>query len=363
MNPPPKPMPLGFVMGDLSGIELAPEEREQLLHPAMGGVILFTRNYASPLQLARLTDEIHALRSPPLLITVDQEGGRVQRFREGFTPLPAMRELGSIFDSQPEPARNLARQVGFVLAAELRACGVDLSFAPVLDLDYGASHVIGDRAFHSDPAVVIDLARQLIAGLKQGGMGSVGKHFPGHGYVRADSHLEAPVDERNMAEIEQWDLAPFAALIQEGLSAIMPAHVIYPQVDRAPAGFSPVWLQDVLRGRLGFDGTIFSDDLTMEGAAVAGSVAERARTALHAGCDMLLVCNHPEQTATLLNQLEWQIPVLALTRLARLHGNPQSASAAKLKENRGYQLAVTQIRRFGERLAFRLDQPEPRGRA
>jgi beta-N-acetylhexosaminidase len=295
--------PLGPVMVDVAGLELAPEEREMLAHPLVGGVILFARNYRSPAQLDALAASIHALRDPPLLIAVDHEGGRVQRFIEGFTRLPPMRALGRIYDREPALAANLASAVGVVLAGELRAHGVDLSFTPVLDIDFGASSVIGDRAFHATAAGVAALAGGLVAGMARMGMGAVGKHFPGHGFVRADSHHEVPVDERDLAAIEATDLAPYRALVGRGLSGVMPAHVIYPQIDARPAGFSPVWLKDILRGRLGFDGVVFSDDLSMEGARVAGGIVERGHAALSAGCDMVLVCNAREAALRLLDGL------------------------------------------------------------
>jgi len=282
---------LGPVMVDVAGLALDAHERELLAHPLVGGVILFARNYAAPAQLEALTAAIHALRDPPLLIAVDHEGGRVQRFVEGFTRLPPMRALGRLYDREPALASNLAGAIGVVLAAELRARGVDFSFAPVLDIDFGASSVIGDRAFHATAAGVTALARGLVAGLARMGMGAVGKHFPGHGYVRADSHLEVPVDERDLATIMANDLVPYQALVGHGLAGVMPAHVVYPRVDAQPAGFSRVWLADILRGRLGFDGIVFSDDLSMEGASVAGGIVERGRAALDAGCDMVLVCN------------------------------------------------------------------------
>src|SRR5512140_3057799 len=298
-------MGLGPVMLDVPGKQLTQEDEARLRHPLTGGVILFARNYESPSQLCELTAAIRAVRTPPLLIAVDHEGGRVQRFREGFTRIPPMRELGRIFDEHPKRARHLAQQVGYVLASELRACGVDFSFTPVLDIDYGASSVIGDRAFHTEPQAIAELAHSLLLGLKQGGMPTVGKHFPGHGYVGADSHLEIPVDERSYTDIELSDLIPFRQMGNVVLTAVMPAHVIYPKVDPRPAGFSKVWLKDILRNELGFEGCIFSDDLSMEGATVAGGIVQRAEAALNAGCDMVLVCNRPDSADELLRGLHW----------------------------------------------------------
>lgn len=340
-------MPLGPVMLDVLGTELTGEERQRLMHPLVGGVILFTRNYESPTQLTRLTREIHALRNPPLLIAVDHEGGRVQRFREGFTRLPPMRALGRIWDAHPHQAKHFAQLTGMVLASELRACGVDFSFTPVLDLDHGESGVIGDRAFHRNPQAVAELAHSLMQGLKQAGMASVGKHFPGHGYVRADSHLEVPVDERDFADLEMCDLIPFRQMIDFGLNAIMPAHVIYPRVDSRPAGFSPVWLQDILRKSMRFDGVIFSDDLSMEGASVAGGVVQRAEAALHAGCDMALICNNPATADELLAGLHWNMPAVSLARLVRMHGKPHPASLVELHEDAHYVNAVHTIGSIG----------------
>jgi beta-N-acetylhexosaminidase len=331
--------PLGPVMLDVAGLEIAPDERELLAHPLVGGVILFARNYASPDQLRRLTGAIHAVRSPALLIAVDQEGGRVQRFLDGFTRLPPMRSLGRIYDRDQPLAENLAGAVGVVLAAELAAHGVDFSFAPVLDIDFGASSVIGERAFHSAPAAVARLASALAAGMQRVGMGAVGKHFPGHGYVRADSHHEVPVDERDLATIEANDLAPYRALIGAGLAGVMPAHVIYPQIDPQPAGFSSVWLQEILRRRLGFDGMVFSDDLSMEGASVAGGIVERGRAALEAGCDMVLVCNAREAALRLLDGLG---PArLDAARAESVRGRGASAAV----EVSGYRVASAEIAR------------------
>ncbi len=283
-------IPLGRAMVDVNGLILTPAEKLRLSHPQVGGVILFSRNFESVAQLVELTSAIHALRTPRLLIAVDHEGGRVQRFREGFTRIPPMRALGHLWDTREDDALKAARACGFVLAAELRACGVDLSFAPVLDLDYGASSVIGDRAFHGDPETVAALAAALQQGLADGGLSACGKHFPGHGHVAADSHHEIPIDDRPLAAIEVSDLVPFQRMVAAGLAAMMPAHVIYPEVDARPAGFSPVWIT-YLRKTLHFDGIIFSDDLSMEGAKGVGGVTARAQAALAAGCDMVLLCN------------------------------------------------------------------------
>ena len=297
----------GAVMLDLAGPELGAGEKELLRHPAAGGVILFSRNFESPRQLLGLTRSIRAER-PELLVAVDHEGGRVQRFKEGFTPIPPMRLLGERWDTDAGGARALAEAIGYVIAVELRAHGVDFSFAPVLDVDFGSSSVIGDRAFSDEPTVIAALARAFVSGLGAGGVASVGKHFPGHGYVKADSHVDVPVDTRSLDEIEATDLHPYRELIASGLSGVMPAHVIYPRVDDRPAGYSRVWLQDVLRGRLGFEGMIFSDDLSMEGARVAGGPAERALAAIDAGCDMVLLCNAPDAVPGVLEALKGRPP-------------------------------------------------------
>ena len=294
----------GQVMLDLLGTEPSAEEQELLLHPQCCGVILFTRNYIDPHQITALCRELHALkRRPPLLIAVDHEGGPVQRFRAGFTPLPPCAALGRLHDRDPLEAQRMAYLCGFVMAAELRAVGVDLSFAPVLDLGLGQSAVIGERAFHRDPETVVDLASAYIAGMREAGMAAVGKHFPGHGSVGGDSHIEIPINDRPYADIARADLVPFARLARADLDGIMPAHIVYPQVDDRPAGFSPVWLKRVLRTALGFDGVVVCDDLSMAGAAGAGGYPDRARAALEAGCDMLLVCNNPQGAAEVLEAL------------------------------------------------------------
>jgi beta-N-acetylhexosaminidase len=293
-------------MLDVAGLELSAEDRERILHPSVGGVILFARNHAAPAQLESLTATIRALRTPPLLIGVDHEGGRVQRFREGFSVLPPMRALGELWDRNAAEAAVEAERIGACIARELAARGIDFSFTPVLDLDYARSAVIGDRAFHRNPNAVAHLASALRRGLSAGSMAAVGKHFPGHGYVRADSHAEIPIDERPLAALEKDDLVPFAVLVRQGIEAMMPAHVVYPEIDDRPAGFSRVWLQDVLRGRLGFDGLIFSDDLSMAGARGAGDIVARADAACAAGCDMVLVCNDPAAADALLSR--WRPP-------------------------------------------------------
>ena len=341
-------MALGPVVIDVVGTTLTANDRERLLHPLTGGVILFSRNYESPEQLAQLTAEIHALREPTLVIAVDHEGGRVQRFKSGFTVLPPMRALGEAWDRNRQQARHLAQEVGFVLAAELRAHGVDLSFTPVLDIDHGNSSIIGDRAFHRDAEAVADLASGLMQGLRQGGMSAVGKHFPGHGHVRADSHLQLPVDERSYSDIESADIVPFAKLIRAGLPALMPAHVVYPSVDSRPAGFSAVWLKRILREELRFDGLIFSDDLSMEGARAAGDITVRAQAAFDAGCDMVLVCNDPAAVDELYANLTWQMPAVALARLARLHGRAAADSMVKLREDPGYSASLRAIAGLGQ---------------
>ncbi len=291
----------GPLMLDVAGFELSTEDRERISDPLIGGVILFTRNYAAPAQLEALTRAIRALRDPPPLIGVDHEGGRVQRFRDGFSVVPPMRALGERWDRDAAGAAEEAERIGACIAGELSAHEIDFSFIPVLDLDYGRSAVIGNRALHRNPNAVAHLACALRRGLLAGGMAAVGKHFPGHGYVEADSHTEIPVDDRPLALLEREDLVPFAVLTRQGIEAIMPAHVIYPAVDALPAGFSRVWLHDVLRRRLDFDGLVFSDDLSMAGAKSAGGIVARAEAACAAGCDMVLVCNDPDGVGELLS--------------------------------------------------------------
>ena len=317
----------GPVMLDLVGLELTQEECELLTHPAVGGVILFARNFLNRHQLKQLIVAIRAVR-PEVLIAVDQEGGRVQRFEEGFVTIPPMRALGDYYDQAPAKAEKLARDVGWLMATELRDVGVDFSFAPVLDLDTGNNHVIGNRAFHQCPAAIAALAGAFIKGLKEAGCASVGKHFPGHGFVQADSHTEIPIDTRSLPQLEH-DLSPFIDLIQQGLDGIMPAHVIYSATDQQPAGFSHYWLQQKLRAEYRFKGVIFSDDLSMEGASVAGDMTTRVDLAQQAGCDMLLVCNDRAMACKVLDHIAIPASLESQDRIAKMAALPVQKSQSQ----------------------------------
>lgn len=348
----------GPVMIDIEGPDIADADRDRLLHPATGGVILFARNFESPQQIYRLVRSIHELRSPHLLVAVDQEGGRVQRLRDGFTLLPAAARYLAFAGGQLDQAKVAARELGWLMAAELRAVGIDFSFAPVLDLNFGVSSVIGDRAFGRTQEQVAQLAGAWMLGAREAGMISVGKHFPGHGGVAADSHLALPVDDRPADELTRQDLSPFRHLIDNGLEAVMPAHVVYPDCDSEPAGFSAYWLREVLRGQLQFTGAIFSDDLDMAAAAIGGGFAERAGAALAAGCDMVLVCNNPDGAGEVLDALgDYHDPV-AHSRLARLHGRP-AMDRAKLSRNARWQRAVALADRINAETTVDLDLEEP----
>jgi beta-N-acetylhexosaminidase len=323
-------MSLGPLMVDVAGTELSSEDLDVLRHPLVGSVILFTRNYRDPRQISALCGAIRELRNPPLLIAVDHEGGRVQRFREGFTRLPPVRLLGRRYDEDRRDALRKAHSLGWLMAAELRAVGVDFSFAPCVDLDYGLSEIIGDRAFHRDPQAVAALATAYMAGMREAGMAAVAKHFPGHGAVRADSHLALPVDRRPLADMED-DLSPYRALIENQLPGIMAAHVEYSAVDSRPASLSSRWITGILRGTLGFHGCVFADDLSMAGAAGSGDAVERARLALAAGCDVLPICNDREAVHTVLRNLNTEVSPAAQARLVRMRG--RSEGPAELRSS------------------------------
>ena len=339
----------GPVMVDTVGSKLTSEDKKRLMHPLVGGVILFARHFENREQLTKLTRQIHALKRPKLLIAVDHEGGRVQRFRtDGFTHIPAMAQLGDVWMTDPMQAMSLATACGLVMGAELRACGVDLTFAPVLDLDYGVSEVIGSRSFHRDPRVVAMLARAVSQGLAMVGMAACGKHFPGHGAVAQDSHHEIPVDDRALSVILEEDAAPYRWLGDMVVPAVMPAHVIYPKVDDQPAGFSKRWIQDILREQLAYDGVVFSDDLTMEGARVAGDITSRAMAALSAGCDMVLVCNRQDLADELLKHLDFEIDKQSAKRIERLMPTLKARRWSRLKGWGAYQHALRMVKRIHE---------------
>ncbi|MGY8524030.1 beta-N-acetylhexosaminidase [Paracidovorax citrulli] len=336
----------GPVVLDVKGVQLDADDIRRIAHPLTGGVILFARNFESRAQLVALTRAIREVRDD-VLICIDHEGGRVQRCKtDGFTHLPAMARLGELWDRDVLTATRAATDCGYVLAAELRACDIDFSFTPVLDVDYGRSGVIGDRAFHADPRVISMLATHLNHGLLLAGMTNCGKHFPGHGFAEADSHVAVPVDERELDEILSQDARPYQWM-RMTLASVMPAHVIYPKVDPNPAGFSRFWLQDILRGQLGFEGVIFSDDLSMEGASVAGTVTEAARAALNAGCDMVLICNHPERADQLLAELDVVPPKASQRRVRRLFARGKAMDWNKLELDPLYRQAMRSLRELG----------------
>jgi beta-N-acetylhexosaminidase len=319
-------------MVDIAGTELSADDVRVLAHPLVGSVLLFTRNYSDLRQLAALTAAIRALRTPHLLIAVDHEGGRVQRFREGFTRLPAARLLGRRFDEDRRDALTLTRSIAWLMASELRSVGIDFSFAPCVDLDYGVSEIIGDRAFHSDPDSVAALAIATLSGMREAGMAAIAKHFPGHGAVVADSHVALPVDRREFADLEP-DIRPYRPLIDNNLPGIMAAHVVFPAVDALPASLSKRWITGVLRGELGFHGCVFADDLTMAGAAAFGDVMARVDLSLDAGCDVLPICNDRHSVELVLGRFGANVGSAAsqarLVRMrargeapADLHANP-----------------------------------------
>jgi len=340
-------------MLDVEGLSLSPADRALLSEPAVGGVILFTRNYASPAQVADLAAEIREVKVPPLLIAVDYEGGRVQRFRDGFTSIPPMRLLGVEYDVDPANALELAKTAGWIVGAELGAVGIDLSFSPCVDLDWGVSTVIGDRSFHKKPDVVAALAGAVSQGLREAGMSAVAKHFPGHGAVVADSHKHLPIDRREFGDVLD-DMQPYDVLVRNrAIGAVMMAHVVFSETDPLPAGFSSYWIENQLRGQLRFDGAVFCDDLSMEAAAAFGSVPERAALALAAGCDMVLICNDRRSAIASVASLEDYSRPTSLVRLARLHGGACDSRDALLSSDTWRQ-AVEQLGRWADRPALRL---------
>ena len=321
----------GPLMIDVAGKQLDAEDRELLCHPAVGGLILFTRNYAGPEQLRELIAEIRALPRPRLLLAVDHEGGRVQRFRMGFSRIPTMRSLGEKYQDDPQAGLAAAFDCGSTIGRELAAFDIDLCFAPVLDRDCGISKVIGDRAFSSELPVIDELASEFRRGLNAQGMAATGKHFPGHGAVVADSHTELPVDRRSYAELNETELQPFAVQIRAGIESLMMAHVLYPQVDNLPASLSPHWIQTVLRGELGYSGAVICDDLSMHGAAIIENPVLRLKHALEAGCDMVPVCNDRDTVKLLLDANPAPLSAEAQARLQTLVRKPteQSESLAE----------------------------------
>jgi beta-N-acetylhexosaminidase len=327
-------MSLGPVMLDIAGIELTEEDRELLKHPAVGGVILFSRNYKSPEQLSALTSSIRTVREPNLLIAVDQEGGRVQRFHDGFVRLPSAATFGNIYQQSPHVAQQLVTSAAWMMASELLAVGIDYSFAPVLDIDRGICKAIGDRAFSGDADIVSELALGWMDGARLAGMVSVSKHFPGHGGVDVDSHLVLPRDERSFDTLWREDLLPFRHLVNQGVEAVMPSHVVYSAVDEAPAGFSSRWLQDILRKQMGFQGVIISDALDMAAAEEGGSFVERSKAALLAGCDQLLVCNNRDAAIRVVDALVDCHDAAAQARLVRLYGRCFTPYDRLIKNNR-----------------------------
>ena len=341
-------MSLGPVMLDVAGLALDDEDRKRLNHVQVGGVILFSRNYQSPEQLKSLVDELHAIRSPRLVVAVDQEGGRVQRFRQGFQQLPPMAKFGELYDEDAGRAIRYAESCAWIMASELLHYGIDLSFSPVLDLGKPISSVIGDRAFHRDPEIITRLANAWVRGMKKAGMEAVGKHFPGHGSVEGDSHHVMPFDRRGFADIEAQDLIPFRRVIATHLTGIMMAHVIYEQVDEMPAGYSRYWIEEVLRNQLEFDGIVFSDDLSMSGAESVGGYADRARASLQAGCDILLVCNNANGADEVLEALEGYNNPTSQLRMIRMHGQP-SARSNDLFNTESWQQAIAQLDQFNQR--------------
>jgi beta-N-acetylhexosaminidase len=341
-------MPIGPLMIDLVETRLTQEEKDFLKHPFVGGVILLTRNFQSMGQLQDLIYEIRSQRHHPLLIAIHQEGGRVQRFCDGFTPLPSCTQYGGYYDRDPEKALDLTELGGWLMASELLSVGIDMSLSPVLDLNSGVSSVMRDRCFHHDPEIVGKLASAFTRGMHKAGMATTGKHYPGHGSVKGDARMKFPIDKREFLEIVENDLLPFIRLIQEDLNAIMPAHIIYQQMDDKPASFSKFWLQYILRDQFKFTGAIISDDLSMAGAAYLGGYTERVQKALEAGCDMLIICNNP---MAIQEVLETYSPSLispcSKQRLLKLCGRFRY-TRAELYSSEAWEAANAAIEAFGD---------------
>lgn len=335
-------------MIDLLTDTLSEEERQLITSPLVGGVILFSRNFSSVQSLIELINEIHSIRHPKLLVAIDQEGGRVQRLREGFTQLPAIKLLGDIYDNEPTRGCDLAEVTGWLMAMELRSIGIDFSFAPILDLNYGVSQVIGDRAFHRDPEVVSILAQKYIHGMRDAGMQAVGKHFPGHGAVIADSHIDLPLDNREFRDILMEDLVPFQRMINQGMAGVMSAHVIYKKIDKNIATFSKKWLQSILRDQMEFEGVIFSDDLSMKAANCSDEYLERTKMALNAGCDMVLICNASEQAVAVSELLQNYNNPASQIRLVRMHGGKNPISYRALRKTAKWKQAVKKVESYQE---------------
>lgn len=324
---------LGPLMIDIEGTNLSSEEHSLLQHRLVGGVILFARNYENPEQLSSLTDTIRSIRNPRLLIAVDQEGGRIQRFRSSFSALPAPGSIGDLYDQDKKAAMALAEDCGWLMASELRAVGVDFSFAPVLDLRTSESTVIGERAFHRNSNIVSRLAQSYVAGMRDAGVSAVGKHFPGHGSVVKDSHRELPIDERDFYDISRTDLLPFRTLINAGIAGVMTAHVQYPKVDNCVATYSKIWIKKILRQDMHFEGVVFSDDLSMAGAMTEGDHLNRVHKALACGCDMLLICNDRQIVKDVLVKLEDNVNPLAGARLMRMHSRGKKVDREILRNS------------------------------
>lgn len=329
---------IGSLIIDVEGLSVTSEEHELLAHPLVGGVILFARNYATKEQLKQLCQNIKASRQTPLIIMVDQEGGRVQRFIHEFTRLPFMAVFGNLYNEDPVAACSLAQDCGWLMAMELLSLKIDLSLAPVLDLNKGVSSIIGERAFHSNPQSVIPLANAFVQGMQEAGMSAVGKHFPGHGSVVQDSHLAIPVDNRSLSEIEQDDMIPFAGMIKSGITAIMAAHIIFPQVDKLPVGFSSIWLKEILRERLGFKGVILTDDLNMEGANIYSNYSDRVFAVKEAGCDFALLCNNRKAVIEVLDNLSPAKFAVGKEKWSMLQGDFTHISKQAYQEDRRWHI-------------------------